>query len=93
MIYIGPDYDENFGIILPGLVNKLYPRQLTDAGITELLSLFPHLSHYFSNGTNDNTGGGGFTGQWVPLGWWDITPAKVTQIVNDELDKLNVVIN
>lgn len=55
MQYIGPDYDESYGIILPGLTVTLHPRLMSDGDILELLEIFPHLNPYFSAGTNTVT--------------------------------------
>lgn len=55
MKYIGPDYEAEAGIILPGLTRNLQPRQMTDVQILDLLSIFPYLSPYFeTGGTNTN---------------------------------------
>lgn len=55
MQYIGPDYDENYGIFLPGLTTVLKPRMMSDGDIIQLLGIFPHLGPYFSEGTNTVT--------------------------------------
>ena len=86
MQYVGPDYDNASGIILPGLNNVLFPRGMTSGQITELLAFFPHLQPYFGTGTNDNGGGGNGgnngTGQYVPLAWWNVTQANLTALLD-----------
>ena len=82
MQYIGPDYNEAYGIVLPGTDNALNPRLMTDGQIAELLQYYPFLTPYF--GAGSNTGGGGNTGgtgQFVPLAWW-ISQAELTPILD-----------
>lgn len=52
MKYIGPDYNEVYGITLPGTDNSLKPRLMSDGQIGQLLQYYPHLSSYFGAGTN-----------------------------------------
>ena len=96
MQYIGPDYDAANGIILPGLSNVLFPRNMTSGQITELLAIFPHLQPYFGTGTNDNGGGGGNggnngTGQFVPLAWWDVTPTSLAAFLDAASNELGII--
>jgi hypothetical protein len=52
MRYIGPDYSESEGIVLPGLTEALQPKRMTDAQIAQLLAYFPHLLPFFGEGLN-----------------------------------------
>jgi hypothetical protein len=91
MKYIGPDYNEAYGIVLPGTDNALNPRIMTDSQIAELLQYYPFLRPYFGAGSNTG-GGGGESGnnQFVPIAWW-INQAQLTQIIGDwgDFDVIN----
>lgn len=53
MRFIGPDYNQADGIILPGLDAIIRPRTMSDAEIMNLINNFPFLAPYFdNNGTN-----------------------------------------
>jgi hypothetical protein len=45
--WIGSDYNEDYGIVLPGFDDPVKPRQMTDATINILLGYNPELVVYF----------------------------------------------
>lgn len=75
--YVGPLYAK--GVILRDNT-IIFPESLTDDDhIDSILTKYPELAPYWRDATNDTSGG---NGEYVPLGWWDITPLSLQTILD-----------
>jgi hypothetical protein len=79
--WIGPDYNEQYGIVLPGFDDPVKPRSMTDAAINLLISYNPELVVYFDM-LQGNPVGNGVNADNVTFQIIELSPAFLNVIPN-----------